>query len=162
MILGRIVAGSIVALLLSVCSLSAACDVSCAFGSMKSDCHSDQTESPDKMPGGMTMIGMAMAGMAMRDMPNSDDPPAASAISRAKTTHPSIGEMGPCERQSCDNGSAVTAQANRFGLSHFHSIVAVTETSRHDDAMLLFHDARDSIATHRARDGSPAHPSLRI
>ena len=45
MMIRRIFAGSIVALLLSVSSLAAACDLSCAFASMNSDCHSQQAES---------------------------------------------------------------------------------------------------------------------
>jgi hypothetical protein len=162
MIFRRIFAGSIVALLLSVSSFAAACDVSCAFASMSSDCHSQQTESQDLAPGGMKMDGMVMAGMTMPGMASSDDQKAVPAISRLKASHPSIGAMGPCEKQACDNGSAVIAKTTRFGDSHFHSILAIAETPRADGALTLIRDPRDDIATYQVRDGSPLHPSLRI
>jgi hypothetical protein len=158
----RIFAGSIAALLLSVTSLAAACDVSCAFAAMSSDCHAKQTESRDSEAGGMTMDGMAMAGMTMPEMAKSEDQQAVPAISRLKASHPSIGEMGPCERQSCDNGSAIFAKTTRSGDSHFHSILAIAETPRADGALTLIRDARDDIAKYQVRDGSPLHLRLRI
>jgi hypothetical protein len=162
MMIRRLFAGSIAALLLSVTSLAAACDVSCAFASMSSDCHAKQTKSQDSAPGGMTMDGMAMAGMTMPEMANGEDQQAAPAISRSNASHPSIGEMGPCEKQACDNGSAVSAKTARSGDSHFKSILGVAETPRADGPLTLFRDARDDIATHHVRDGSPLHLSLRI
>jgi hypothetical protein len=162
MMIRRIFAGSIVALLLSATSLAAACDVSCAFASMSSDCHAKQTESQDSAPGSMTMDGMAMAGMTMLEMANGEDQQAAAAISRSKASHPSIGEMGPCERQACDNGSAIFAKTTRSSDSHFHSISAVAETPRANGVLTLFRDARDDIATYQVRDGNPLHLSLRI
>lgn len=158
----RIFAGSIAALLLSVTSLAAACDVSCAFASMSSDCHAQQTESQDVAPGGMTMAGMAMAGMTMPEMASGEDQPAVPAISRSKASHPSIGEMGPCERQTCDNGSAIFAKTTRSGDSQFHSLLAVAETPRADDALTLIRDARYDIATYHDHYGNPLHLSLRI
>lgn len=160
--IGRIFAGSMGALLLSVTSLAAACDVSCAFASMSSDCHAKQTESQDMAPGGMTMGGMAMAGMTMQEMTNSEGQPAVPAISRLKVGHPSIGEMGPCERQSCDNGSAIFAKTTRSGDSHFHSILAFAETPRADGVLTLVRDARDNLETYRLRDANPLPLSLRI
>jgi len=157
MIIRRIFAGSIVALLLSVSSFAAACDVSCAFAVMSSDCHSQQTKSQDLAPGSMKMDGMAMAGMA-----NGEDQQAVPAILRLKASHPSIGEMGQCEREACDNGSAVFAKTTRSSDSHFHSILVIAETPRADDALTLLRGARDDIATYQVRDGSPLHLSLRI
>lgn len=162
MMIRRIFAGSIVALLLSVTSLAAACDVSCAFASMSSDCHAKQTGSQDSAPGGMTMDGMAMAGMTMPEMATGEVQQGVSAISRSKASHPSIGEMGPCERQACDSGSAVFAKTTRSGDSHFHSILGVAETPCADGPLTLFRDARDDIAMPHVRDGSPLHLSLRI
>ena len=162
MMIRRIFAGSIVALLLSVSSLAAACDVSCAFASMNSDCHSEQTESRESAPGGMKMDGMAMAGMTMPEMAGGEDQQTVSAATRANIGHASIGEMGPCEKQTCDNSSAVSAKTSRSGDSHFHSILAVTETPRADIAPLFFHDARDDVASHCPSDGSPLQLSLRI
>jgi hypothetical protein len=162
MMIKRMFAGSIVALLLSVSSFAAACDISCAFAAMSSDCHSQQTYSQDLAPGGMKMDGMAMAGMAMPGIANGEEQQAVPAISRLKASHPSIGEMGPCERQSCDNGSAVFARTTRFGDSHFHSILAIAETPRGDGALTLLRGARDDIATYQVRDGIPLHLRLRI
>ena len=88
MMIRRIFAGSIVALLLSVSSLAAACDLSCAFASMNSDCHSQQTESQDSASGGMNMDGMAMAGMTMPEMASSEGQQAVPAISRVKSESP--------------------------------------------------------------------------
>ena len=162
MMIRRTFAGSIVALLLSVSPLAAACDLSCAFAAMKSDCHSQQTESQDLTSGGMKMDGMAMAGMTMPETAQSEDQPAVSAVSQTKAIHPSIGEMGPCERQACDSSSAVSAKSSRSADSHLYSIPAVTDTSRASNALSLFHGARDSIATFHVRDGSPLHLSLRV
>lgn len=162
MIVRRMFAGSIVALLLSVSPFAAACDVSCAFTATSSDCHSQQTESQDLAPADMKMDGMAMAGMTMPGMAKGEDQQAVPAISRLKASHPSIGEMGPCERQACDNGSAVFAKTIRSGDSHFHSILAIAGTPRADGALTLIRGARDEIATHQVRDGSPLHLRLRI
>jgi hypothetical protein len=162
MMIRRIFAGSIAALLLSVTSLAAACDVSCAFASMSSDCHAKQTESQNLAPGGTAMDGMAMAGMMMPEMAKSEDQQAVPGISRLKASHSSIGEMGPCERQSCDNGSAIFAKTSQSGDSQFHSILAITEIARADSALTLFRDARDDIEYHYSCDGSPLHLSLRI
>jgi hypothetical protein len=161
MMIRRIFAGSVAALLLSVTSLAAACDVSCAFASMRSDCHAQQTESQASAPGGMTMDGMAMAGMTMPEMDSGADQQTVSAISQSKASHPSVGEMRLCERQACDNGSAIFARTTRSGDSQFHSIIAVAQTPRADDARTLLHDARDDIATNHVHDGIPLHLSLR-
>src|ERR1700733_7624074 len=101
----RILAGSIVALLASVSTLAAACDLSCAFGSMNSDCHSSQVQNLDSDSGGMKMDGMAIAGMTMPEMPGVAGQQISSTTERARTGHPSIGDMGPCERHSCDGGT---------------------------------------------------------
>jgi hypothetical protein len=158
----RIFAGSIVALLLSVASLAAACDLACAFASMNSDCHSAQTQSQDSALGGMNMGTMDMAGMKMQGMAGSDGQQAVSAVAPANVAHPSIGEMGPCERQNCDNGFAASARTTRSVDTFSHSIFAVTEAQLADDALTMFHDARDDIASVRIRDRSPLHLSLRI
>lgn len=158
----RTFAGSIVALLLSMSPLAAACDLSCAFASMNSDCHFQQGESQDSASDGMKMDGMAMAGMTMPEMAQSENEPAVSATSRTKVIHPSIGEMGPCEKQSCDTSSSVSARTSRSIDLHLYSVQAVTETFRDGDALMLFRGARDDIAPDRASDGSPFQLSLRI
>jgi hypothetical protein len=158
----RIFAGSIVALLLSVTSLAAACDVSCAFASMNSDCHSQQMESQGSAPGGTTMDGMAMDGMKMPEMAGGEDQQSVSPERGPKAGHPLIGEMGPCEKQACSDGSAVSAKTPRFVDSHVHSILVICEISHADIARPFFHDTRDDAAPFRALDGSPLHLSLRI
>lgn len=158
----RAFAGSIVALLLSVSPLAAACDLSCAFASMNSDCHSRQIESQDSTSSDMKMDGMATDGMTMPEMSNNEVQQIAPAISEPNTSHPSIGEMGPCERQSCDTGSIDSAGTGRSLDLHSYSLHAVTETFRDGDALALFRGARDDIATHQVRDGIPPYPSLRI
>ena len=162
MLVRRIFAGSIVALLLSVASLAAACDLSCAFASMSTDCHSAQTSSQDSAVGGVKMDGMAMAGMTMPGMAGGEGQQAVSAAAPANVAHPSIGEMGPCEKQNCDNGSAVSAKTTRSIDTLSHSHLAVTEARLAVDALTIFHDARDDIASFHVRDGSPLHLSLRI
>jgi hypothetical protein len=162
MMIRRIFAGSIVALLLSLSPLAAACDLSCAFPSVNSDCHSEQTKPQGPSSGDMKMDGMATDGMTMPEMANSEGQQGLSAISLANAAHPSIGEMGPCERQACDTGSAVSAKTSRSADLHFHSMLAVADTSRVSNALSLFHGARDNIATDHVRDGSPLHLSLRV
>jgi hypothetical protein len=162
MMIRRIFAGSVVALLLSVSPLAAACDLSCAFASMNSECHSEKTESQDPTSGGMKMGGMTMAGMTMPGMALGEDQYAVSAISRTIASHPSIGEMGPCEKRSCDSDSALSAKTTRSIDSQFQSTLAVAETPRDDGALTLFPDARDDIARYGRRDGIPLQLSLRI
>jgi hypothetical protein len=158
----RIFAGSIVALLLSVSPLAAACDLSCAFARADSDCHSQKVETQDPASGDMKMDGRTMDGMAMPEMAQNKDLLAMSTISRAKANHPSIGDMGPCEKQSCDSNSAVSANTSRFFDSQLHAIPAVIETPRAGETLKLVHDARDDIATSHVRGGSSLHLTLRI
>lgn len=162
MMIRRIFAGTIVALLLSVSSLAAACDLSCAFPSMSADCHSEQTKPQDSSSVGMKMDGMAMAGMTMPGMGSGASQQAVSAISQTNASHPSIGEMGPCEKQSCDSDTTVSARMTRSIDSQFHSILANTETPRAHCAPTLFHDARDDSAHYLPSGKSPLHLSLRI
>jgi hypothetical protein len=162
MMIRRILVGSIVALLLSVSSLAAACDLSCAFPSMGADCHAEQTEPQDSSSGGMKMDGMAMAGMTMPEMGSSAYHQAISAISRTNASHASIGEMGPCEKQSCDSDTPVSARMTRSIDAQFHSVLTDTETSRANCAPTLFHDARDDIAHYLPGGKSPLRLSLRV
>jgi hypothetical protein len=158
----RIFAGSIVALLLSVSPLAAACDLSCAFAAMNSDCHAQQVGTQDSPSGDMKMDGMAMDGMAMPEIAHNQDQDEGSAILGANTEHPSIGEMGPCERQSCDGDSAVSANASHSLAPQHNFILAIFKIPGADSAPSLFHGARDDVAAHNGRDGSLFHLSLRI
>jgi len=158
----RIFAGSIVALLLSVSSLAAACDVSCAFASMNSDCHSQQTESQASEPGSMKMDGMAMAGMAMPEMGSGNIQQTEFAATHAEPGHPSIGEMGPCEKQTCDDNVSIIAKASCSADSHFHPLPAVADTSSVDGAPPPFHDARENVSSDIPRHPGSLPVSLRI
>ena len=162
MMIRRTFAGSVVVLLLSVSPLAAACDLSCAFASTNSDCHSPQTKSQDSVSGGMKMDGMIMDGMTMPEMSNGEVPQVASAISAPNARHPSIGEMGPCERQSCDTSSTASAKTSRSLDLHWYSLQAVTKTFRDGDVLTLFRGARDDIAPGHPSDESPFQLSLRI
>jgi len=100
--------------------------------------------------------------MTMPGMAGGEGQQGVSSATLANVAHPSIGEMGPCEKQNCDNGSAVSAKTTRSVDSHFHSLLAVAGTPRGDDALTIFHDARDDIAHYRTLDASPLQLSLRI
>jgi hypothetical protein len=159
MILRRILVGLILALLLSASSLGAACDLSCAFDSMNSDCHSERAEPNSSAAGSMTMAGMQMPGMTMQEMGGGQDQ---QAISETMPHQTFIGEMGPCERQACDNSSAISAKRNGLGDSHFHLILAVTETLRADEAQALFRGARHDIASFRPHNRDSFQLNLRV
>jgi hypothetical protein len=129
---------------------------------MNADCHSEQPEPQDSSSVGMKMDGMAMAGMTMPERGSSASKQAVSAISRTNASHPSIGEMGPCEKQSCDSDTPVSARMTLSIDSQFHSILADSEPPRANCAPTLFHDARDDIAHYLPSGKSPLHLSLRI
>jgi hypothetical protein len=162
MMIWRIFSGSMVALLLFVPSLAAACDVSCAFASMNSDCHSQQVETQDPASGGMGMDGMAMDGMAMPEMEQNQGQQTDSAISSVKAIHPSIGEMGPCEKQSCDGDSAISAKAySSFAPGH-NLIGGIIEFPHADGAPPLFCTAQEDIAARAFQNEGPLRITLRI
>jgi len=162
MIPRRIFAGSILALLLSASSLGAACDVSCAFASMSSDCHSEHAETNPSTAGGMKMGGMEMAGMTMPAMDGSQDQQAIPAISETMAHHTSIGEMGPCEKQACDSASAVSAKTNGSIHSNFHTIPAAIEFPHKGLAPPNFHTAREDVASCRPRYRNSLQLILRV
>jgi hypothetical protein len=163
MILRRIFSGLILALLLSASSLGAACDLSCAFASMNSDCHSARADGESSKSGGMNMAGMDMAaGMTMPQMGGSQDQQGIPAISETSPLHASIGEMGPCEKQACDGSSAIFARMNGSSDSQFHLIPAVARTPRVVHARTLFRGARDNVANDPLREETPLRLSLRI
>ena len=162
MMLRRIFSGSFAALLLAVSPLAAACDLSCAFALMNSDCHSQKTEIQNPVMGGMKMDGMAMDGMTMPEMSPSEAQQEVSAIPRTNARHPSIGDMGPCERQACDNNSAVSARTSRLIDPHFHSILAFVESPRAGGAQTLLRGAHEDIAIYYFLEERPLFVSLRI
>jgi hypothetical protein len=146
----RTIAGSIAALLLAVTSMAAACDLSCAFAMASSDCHASESTtasagSADAMAG-MDMGGMDMSGMAMPGVSDSATPPSTSDMSPAKGAHPSIGDMGPCERQSCDKGSFVFVKAGRSAARSVQAAPPALRVSLPAIGLQIFHGARDDAA----------------
>jgi hypothetical protein len=162
MMVKRIIAGSIVTLLLSVSSLAAACDLSCAFGGANSDCHSQETPFQDSANAGMKMDGMDMAGMTMPDVSKGESQQPDSAISSPTPGHPAIGEMGACEKQPCYDGPAISAKTVRFVDSQIHFLVAIIEAPGVEVSLPFLYDARDDIAFYRPLDVSPLQLPLRI
>jgi len=116
----------------------------------------------DSPSGDMKMDGMAMDGMAMPEIAHNQDQDEGSAILGANAEHPSIGEMGSCERQSCDGDSAISAKASRPFAPQYDLVLATFEIPRADGAPPIFHGARDDIAVRHFRDKDPLHLSLRI
>jgi hypothetical protein len=162
MMVKRIIAGSIVTLLLSVSSLAAACDLSCAFAGADSDCHSQETPFQDSANAGMKMDGMDMAGMTMPDTSKGETQQPDSAISSPTPGHPAIGEMGACEKQPCYDGPAISAKTARFVDSQIHSLVAFIEAPGAEVSLPFLYEARDDIALYRRLDVNPLQLTLRI
>ena len=159
----RAVASSIVALLLAVTSMAAACDLSCAFGLAGSDCHASGERAQPSMASAIDMSGMSMmAGMAMPGMSDGQSQRSTPVISRVQSAHPSIGDMGPCERQSCDKGSFVFVEAGRANSRATFSILRLGHSATEGAALRAFHGARDEVATPPSFQASPLKSVLRI
>jgi hypothetical protein len=161
MMIRRIFASSIVALLLLITPLAVACDLSCAFSFMKADCHAAQTDSLASASARMNMDGMDMAAMDMPEVPGELSPSSDSAVSLGHAAHPSIGDMGQCEKQTCDS-SAVTAESWRSDDSHFRVLLIATGTHRAEAAPVLFRSARDETTNGLRDDGNFLRINLRI
>ncbi len=157
--LRRLFASCAAVTLLSVSSLAVACDLSCGFAQLQPDCHSTQMSAEESMPTGMAMNGMAMPGTNDAD---SGGRQLVSAPSHAETRHAVVGEMGPCERQSCDQGQAVAAKANQPGAEQFQAIFIVAGFPSASSLQATFHDARDDLVFRSHSIHSPLSISLRI
>lgn len=155
----RIFAGSMIGLLLGVSSLAVACDLSCGFAQFHSDCHSPQMAATESGPAGVTMAGMTMPEMSGAD---STDQEIYSPTSRAMSAHAVIGEMGPCERESCDQVQALTGKINHSNAVQFEMIWAVAGLSYIGFLQTAFHDAREDIAPLCPVIHTPLSMSLRI
>jgi hypothetical protein len=159
MLIHRIFAGALTALMLSVFSLSAACDLSCAFPQGHSDCHSMRMESQQSGSDDTAMPGMVMTGMMDAGSGNQEITVAAQ---KTAATHAVIGEMGPCERQSCEQPQALSAKRNHSPTGQLETICAVAGFSAIDRLPPTFHEARDGIASLGLGSHSPLNISLRI
>jgi hypothetical protein len=162
MMMRRIFAGSIIVLLLSVSALAAACDLSCAFAQLQSDCDSTQaitqTKGQEFGTTDVTMPDMTMPGM---DDAGSGNQPLASAPAEPKAAHEVIGEMGPCERQACAQSPAIATQANHLA-AHVDADRTIAGFSNLEYPQASFHDARDAIVLHNPDFYNPASMSLRV
>jgi hypothetical protein len=145
--LRRAFASSMVVLLLSLSALAAACDVNCSFPWAHSGCHLRQSALLNSSSGKMNMSGMDMSGMTMPVESPDGDSQSISAITNGKSDHPSIGEMGPCERQSCGEDSAVSAKTCRFVDSRFHCAPVFLGTFLTTAISQHSRNARDDLAS---------------
>src|SRR5882672_8399980 len=152
MMIRRIFVGSIAMMLLLASSLAAACDLSCGFVSMKSDCHAQQPEPQDSLSGGMNMNGMSMngmrmAGMTMPEMSGGDsvNQQMVSASSRTMPFHAAVVDMGTCERQSCDQAPVLAAKANHPAAAQSDAVCVHTGFPQIDSLQNTSHDARDGL-----------------
>jgi len=105
---------------------------------------------------------MVMAGMTMPETASGEVQTTDSAIAVAGAVHPSIGDMGLCEKQACDSTSAVSTKATRSVVSHLNSLSPVIEAPPDEVAQLPIHNARDDIAASSVHIGTPLPLSLRI
>jgi hypothetical protein len=157
-------AGSIVALLLAASSLAMACDLSCEFASMNSDCHAEQTEPQDSASGGMKMDGMAMDGMTMPQMSGdySRNQQMVSAPRRTRPLHAKVVDMGTCERQTCDQASTLAVKANHGTTAKSDAVFIHNGFPRIASLQTVFLDARDCLARLGPVVHAPRSLSLRI
>lgn len=161
----RILASSITGLLLLFTPLAVACDLSCAFSSMESDCHSGRAAvSQGSDSSGMNMAGMEMAGMDMSMMAVEMGQAGDSAIASAQAAHPAIGDMGPCEKQVCDSRATISTYGSKsgFGNLHFRVLVAIPGARLANARPALFRIARDETTQPNGADGISLHLNLRI
>jgi hypothetical protein len=163
MIVTRTIAGLVVTLLLAVTSMAAACDLSCAFALANSDCHPQDATSQSSADSSVAMDGMDMPGMAMPGMTPIANHPSISDISQARVGHhPSIGTMGPCERQSCDKSSFGSVKTNRVRASRPTVVLPIAQNPRGDTARSHSYDARDDVASDPPSYRNSFQLSLRI
>ena len=159
MMIRRIFAGSIVALLLSVSSLAAACDLSCAFARANSDCHSREMKAQRSAPADMTMAGMTMPKMSGDYSMNQQ---MVSAPPRTMPLHAAVVDMGTCERQSCDQAPVLGVKANHPTAAKSDAVFAHNGFPRIAGPQTAFHDARDGLARLGPIVHAPLIVSLRI
>ena len=155
----RIFAGTLVALLLFVSSLAAACDLSCGFALFRSDCHSPEMAAADSGTSDMRMAGMKMPEIAGEGSTNQR---MVSLPAQAMPAHAVLADMGACERQSCDQAQALASKANHSTTTQLDVMSTIAGFSRIDNLQAVFHDARGGIAPISPVVHSPLALSLRI
>jgi hypothetical protein len=154
-----IFAVSLVALLLFVSSLAAACDLSCGFALFRSDCHSPEVAATVSGVSDKTMAGMRMAEGADE---NSIDRQIASSPQKAMPAHALLADMGACERQSCDQTQALASKADHSTAAQFETISIDAESPCVERLQAAFHESRDDIRLFSPFVNSSLDVSLRI
>jgi hypothetical protein len=155
----RVFAGTLAALLLSVSSLAAACDLSCGFALFRSDCHSLQVAADQSQRSEMAMAGMAAPEMAGDSSTNQ---PMVSSAPQPMPGHAVLADMGACARQSCDQAQALASKANRSTAAQLETVSTTKELSLTESFRNAFHEARGDIAPHLSGVQTPLDVSLRI
>jgi hypothetical protein len=155
----RIFAGTLAALLLSVSSLAAACDLSCGFALFRSDCHSLQMAADRSQRSEMAMAGMVAPEMAGDSSTNQ---PMVSSAPEPMPGHAVLADMGACARQSCDQAQAVASKAYRSTAAQLETVSTTKELSLTKSFRNAFQEARDDIAPHLSGVQTPLNVSLRI
>ena len=106
---------------------------------------------PDAKMDDMTMPGMSMPSMAGAA---SSDENIILAASQARVPHPSVGIMGPCEHQSCDQDAASTVKLNRAVAPQLHANFAAAHFIGVDGLQFSFSDSYDGIGAFRSANRS--------
>jgi len=114
---------------------------------------------PDAKMDDMTMPGMSMPSMAGAA---SSDENIILAASQARVPHPSVGIMGPCEHQSCDQDAASTVKLNRAVAPQLHANFAAAHFIGVDGLQFSFSDSYDGIGAFRSDRRVSFSISLRI
>jgi hypothetical protein len=157
-------AGSIIVPILFVSSMAAACDIACGFAKAQADCHSARMNIRDSAAASMPMSDDGMAGMAMPPEPGATlaGQETISATLQMETHHARIGQMGPCERQSCNEYAAYISKSTRHDAPRFRAALTVVSLSRMAQLQTSFYDPRDGIPTFSPGDRVPLRTTLRI
>jgi len=145
---------SLVALLLFVSSLAAACDLSCGFALFRSDCHSPEMAATDSGASDMTLVERADE--------NSTEQQIASSPHQAMPAHAVLADMGACERQSCDQAQALASKADHSTAAQFDTISTHAESPSMESLQTALHETRDDIPLFSPLVGSLLDVSLRI
>lgn len=164
MALRRLLAGIVLTMLLSATSAGAACEISCGFAQGGSDCHSPMalSGSADQSASQMDGMDMSMSAMQLPDDSNNDGMATIPALGPLQAGHLAIDEMGPCERQSCDERSVASVRPAYSFIQQLHANTFVVKMPQIAPTTAFFHDARDDVSFHRARDASSPVIILRI
>jgi hypothetical protein len=145
---------SLVALLLFVSSLAAACDLSCGFAQFRSDCHSPEMAATDSGASDMTMAEKADE--------NSTEQQIVSSPHQAMPAHAVLADMGACERQSCDQAQALASKADHSTAAQFDTISTHAESPSMESLQTALHETRDGIPLFSPFVDSLLDVSLRI